>query len=95
MADVRKCKDVAEVFKLVDKAITERDSERLIAMVKASPQIAKYTNIENMSILFKVTRAGLSKRVIYTLLKYGADPSIVNNGQLIPPVWNACYNGYD
>ena len=72
-----RCEEMqAEVFKLVDKAVEERDSERLIAMVKASPQIAKYTNIENMTILFKVTRAGLSKRVIYTLLKYGADPSI-------------------
>ena len=38
--DVRNCRDVAEVFKLVDKAILDRDSERLIAMVKALPQIA-------------------------------------------------------
>jgi hypothetical protein len=95
MADVRQCRDVAEVFKLVDKAIEARDSDRLITMVKALPAIAKYTNIERMTILFKVTRAGLSKRVIYTLMKYGADPSIVNNGQQIAPVWNACYNGYD
>jgi len=96
MADVRKCGTVADVFNLVDKAIIDRDSKRIIAMVEALPSIAKYTNVEGMTILFKVTRAGLSKRVIYTLLKHGSDPSIVDTFQQIAPVWNACYNGcYD
>ena len=77
--EVRNCGTVEDVFKLVDAAIKDRDSERIIAMVKALPAIAKYTNSEGMTILFKVTREGLSKRVVYTLLKYGADPSIVDN----------------
>lgn len=95
MAEVRRCETVADVFKLVDAAIKDRDSEKLIAMVEAHHAIAKFTNIEGMTILFKVTRAGLSKRVIYTLLKHGADPGIVDHAQQIAPVWNACYNGYD
>jgi hypothetical protein len=96
MADVRQCETVADVFNLVDKAIIDRDSKRIIAMVEAFPSIAKYVNIEGMTILFKVTRAGLSKRVIYTLLKYGSDPSLVDNSHKIPPVWSACFMGcYD
>jgi hypothetical protein len=95
MAEVRRCETVADVFKLVDAAIEDRDSGKLIAMVEAHHAIAKYTNIEGKTILFEVTKAGLSKRVIYTLLKHGADPSIVGHAQRIPPVWNACYHGYD
>ena len=86
MAEVRRCETVADVFKLADAAIENGDSGKLIAMVEAHHAIAKYTNIEGKTILFQVTKAGLSKRVIYTLLKHDADPSIIGHAQRIGPV---------
>ena len=82
--------NTTDVWAFVKKAIKNGDEAGLLSQIERQPELARMSDLDGETILYKVCAYQFSKRIVYTLLQQGANPGQANSRNIVP-IWQA-YN---
>lgn len=85
--------NTTDVWAFVKKAIKNGDEAGLLSQIERQPELARMSDLDSETILYKVCAHQFSKRIVYTLLKQGANPGQPNSRNIVP-IWQACNEQY-
>ena len=81
--------NTTDVWDFVKKAIKDGDQFGL----QRQPELARMSDLDGETILYKACAYQFSKRIVYTLLQQGANPFAANSRNIVP-IWQACNEKY-
>ena len=85
--------NTTDVWDFVNKAIKDGDEVGLLSQIQRQPELARMADLDGETILYKICAHQFSKRIVYTLLKQGANPGQRNTRNIVP-IWQACNEEY-
>ena len=85
--------NTTDVWKFVNKAIKDGDEVGLLSQIQRQPELARMSDLDGETILYKACAYQFSKRIVYTLLQQGANPGQANSRNIVP-IWQACNEEY-
>ena len=85
--------NTTDVWDFVNKAIKDGDEVGLLSQIQRQPELARLSDLDGETILYKACAYQFRKRIVYTLLQQGANPGQGNSRNIVP-IWQACNEEY-